>query len=192
MDSRMFTVVTGPDGFPQHLETEDRIFMSLTLFISYKTEVSISLSLLSLLFFLLFFCFTSCFFYFCLFCHFSFPFWLGKFMLLKSKRPNDLKPSCHFRLKTGLMSCSRLCVGRNRRVHCSLFPGFERKVQLGTPCYGFFFECEVSTAPYRFSELNEFLDEAQITGGNVISREGGEEKKDREGGWKRLVRHGFH
>ena len=52
------------------------------------------------------------------------------------------------------------------------------------------FEREVCTVLDVFSEMNEFLDEAQITtGGNVISGGGGEEKIE-EGGCKRLGKAG--
>lgn len=38
MDSRVFVVVTGPDGFPQWMETEDRIFMIPLLFTPHLTQ----------------------------------------------------------------------------------------------------------------------------------------------------------
>lgn len=90
-----FVVVTGPDAFPQWMETEDRIFYDPATFhssqtISHKTEVSISLSLLSLLFFLLFF---ACLFRFFVFLTISLSaFWLRTFVLLISRRPDDLSP----------------------------------------------------------------------------------------------------
>lgn len=93
------------------------------------------------------------------------------------------------------MSCSRLPVGRKRRVHSLLPPGFEKNM------FGLFIlqarSTQAAALHIMLSEINEFLGRI-TTEGIVISGEKVKKRMERKrrgvfGDWKKgLVRHGFH
>ncbi len=133
MDSWVFVVVTGPDGFPQRMETEDKILWSchfslltahLTLNRGQRFLVFTISAFLPLLFCLPFLISP--------FLTISFSaFWLLKFsysnpegQMIESPPP---PPYPYFKPKDCFMSCSRLPVGRKRRVHSSLLLGFDKR-----------------------------------------------------------------
>lgn len=144
MDSQMFVVVTGPDGFPQRMETEDRIFMIPSLFTphnpsrtkqrsAFPCSCCLCFSSLSLL---------LVFFDFCLFFYnLSFSaFWLMKFPLLKSRWPDDLKSSPPLKAKRLSKVLLSITCRQEKRVYLSLLPEFKKEsavceVQLYIQCF---------------------------------------------------------
>lgn len=128
MNRRVFVVVTGPDRFPQRMETVDRIFMIPPLFTPHSPSHTKQRSAFPCLCCL---CFSSIpalpvFFDFCLSYHFFLCFLAHEICLTQMQKARWFKALSRFKPKDCLMSCSRLPRGRKRKVHLSLVPGFEK------------------------------------------------------------------
>lgn len=120
-DSQVFVVVTGPDGSPRRMETKDGIFMLPPLFTPPNPSHSKQRSAFPCPCCLCFssFLFSGCLFSFLLFLILAQLFGSGNFVLLRSRKLDDLKAN------NCLMSCPRLPEDKKRRVNSSLFPGLE-------------------------------------------------------------------
>lgn len=112
MNSRVFVVVTGPDRFPQRMETVDRIFMIPPLFTPHSpshTKQRSAFPCLCCLCFSSFFA-SLVFFDFCLSYHFFLCFLAREICLSQMQKARWFKALSHFKPKDCLTSRSLDCL----------------------------------------------------------------------------------